>query len=61
MSMEVKSAHNMVGGPSQITVSLPTKRPAQDVLGIFNYLQRESEHMINAGNALGQNVRAVGQ
>jgi hypothetical protein len=60
--MEVKSAQpNMAGGPSQITVSLPTKRPAQYVLGIFNYLQRESEHMINAGNTLGQNVRAVGQ
>jgi hypothetical protein len=43
----------MVAGPSQVTISLPPKRPAQDVLGIFNYLQRESEHMINAGNALG--------
>jgi hypothetical protein len=35
----------------------------QDVLAVSapNYLQRESEQKNNAGNALGQNVRTVGQ
>ena len=34
-SMEVNSALlNIVSGPSQITVLLPNKRPAQDVLAI---------------------------
>jgi hypothetical protein len=34
-SMEVTSAQpNIVAGPSQITVLLPNKRPAQDVLAI---------------------------
>ena len=67
--MEVNSAQpNIVAGPSQITVLLHNKRPGQDVLAILasqfqhpSYLQRESEHKNDAGNALGQNVRAVGQ
>jgi len=59
--MEVNSTQpNTVAGPSQITVSLPNKRPAQDVLAI-SAPQKESEQKNNAGNALGQNVRAVGQ
>ena len=34
-SMEVESAQpNIVAGPSQITVSLSNKRPAQDILAI---------------------------
>jgi len=34
-SMEVNSVQpNIIAGPSQITVSLPNKRPAQDVLAI---------------------------
>ena len=57
-SMEVNSAQpNIVAGPSQITVSLSNKRPAQHP----NCLQRESEQESDAGNALGQNVGAVRQ
>ena len=57
-SMEVNSAQpNIVAGPSQMTVSLSNKRPAQHP----NCLQRESEQESDAGNALGQNVGAVRQ
>ena len=49
--------------PSQITVSLPYKRPAQDVLAISapqlppKGIRAEKQ----CRNALGQNLRAVGQ
>jgi hypothetical protein len=50
-------------GPSQITVSLPNKRPAQDVLAISapqlppKRIRAEKQ----CRKALGQNLRAVGQ
>ena len=60
-SMEVNSTQpNIVAGPSQITVSLPNKRPAHNVLAI-SAPHKKSELKNNAGNALGQNVRVVGQ
>ena len=67
-SMEVNSTQpNIVAGPSQITISLPNKRPAQDVLAILalqlppNKIRAEKLKRNYAGNALGQNVMAVGQ
>jgi len=58
-SMEVNSAQsNIIAGPSQITVSLPNKRPTQDVLAI-SAPQLPPKRI--SRNALGRNLRAVGQ
>ena len=49
---------NIVAVPSQITVSLSNKKPAQDVLAI---LAPQLPPKRISRNALGRNLRAVGQ
>ena len=61
-SMEINSAQpNIVAGPSQTTALLLNKRLAWYVIQHPNYLQRELEQKGNAENALGKNVKRVGQ